>query len=789
MTGKKTGGGTPPTPAPPTPAPPTPAPVVLAPLPDQCKEEFSPGVFDAVNRTAPTLLQITVPKACVTFGETIRRAIATPEPPYAGSVKGLLDPYLFGMGADLRVPNTVNSGFYPLPDCSAGVCTGNVDETCYYEPRCAGSSMAGCDAGGKPTCRFCGFGTFASIPCLPLDEIQTGGWGELALEEDQKRVITMVPKTIEDIQNIVRFANKTSSLLVVHNTGHDYIGRSIVDLSRKPLMLPGRNPSSLVEHKFIRMRTSFMRSIKFWGVSNATAPPYDMHERVQYHTTTTQLFDCDGACEPGPAVTVSAGSLWQDIADGMNQLDVWAMKGASLTVGAAGGWLLDGGYGLFPKLVGMGVDNIKEITLVTMDGVARKLNENTNTELFNAVRGGGPGAFGIVADATYKLHPPMTSISAFNCMYEVPIDDFLDFSSAFFSHLPIRGRHWGGFLNWKRRFLGGQEKIQIEIYLRTANLTASEVEHDLQGWFDAVDQAPDHFGMKPEASRPTFASCKIKQLAVSTFDETDFTEGTFTRNKLENGTLKDEITNNWWEYESFEDYIVTFGSRYLPNWGNDYSGVGEKLLAILKAGTTTIQCEISKGMYNASETVLAENQKTMVNPAAHNAIGLIYIRTYMTHYWPNKNGEIAPAEMDKITMKYEDADSICEAVSSFYGEGYTRLLYADFILPAWGEYKIDPCISSLVDKCVSTGRKRDICNREVLEVLMKESQVRGRRMIGELINAFPNAGTYPNHIDYFEPAEGVPELKWGKENAATLKKLKAKWDPAWLLQCHQCVGP
>ena len=53
---------------------------------------------------------------------------------------------------------------------------------------------------------------------------------------------------------------------------------------------------------------------------------------------------------------------------------------------------------------------------------------------------------------------------------------------------------------------------------------------------------------------------------------------------------------------------------------------------------------------------------------------------------------------------------------------------------------------------------------------MAESQARGRRMIDELINAFPGAGTYPNHIDYFEAAEGLPELKWGKENAATLNE-------------------
>ena len=59
----------------------------------------------------------------------------------------------------------------PLPptsgaSCKAGLCTGNVFETCFYDPGCAAGGL-GCNAGGKTLCRFCEFGAYEAIKCAP----------------------------------------------------------------------------------------------------------------------------------------------------------------------------------------------------------------------------------------------------------------------------------------------------------------------------------------------------------------------------------------------------------------------------------------------------------------------------------------------------------------------------------------------------------------------------------------------------------------------------------------------
>ena len=54
----------------------------------------------------------------------------------------------------------------PGASCKAGLCTGNVFETCFYDPGCAAGGL-GCNAGGKTLCRFCEFGPYKAIECAP----------------------------------------------------------------------------------------------------------------------------------------------------------------------------------------------------------------------------------------------------------------------------------------------------------------------------------------------------------------------------------------------------------------------------------------------------------------------------------------------------------------------------------------------------------------------------------------------------------------------------------------------
>ena len=53
----------------------------------------------------------------------------------------------------------------------------------------------------------------------------------------------------------------------------------------------------------------------------------------------------------------------------------------------------------------MGVDNVRQIEIVTPTGDVLIANECKNTDVFHAVRGGGGGTYGVVTNITYKALP------------------------------------------------------------------------------------------------------------------------------------------------------------------------------------------------------------------------------------------------------------------------------------------------------------------------------------------------------------------------------------------------
>jgi hypothetical protein len=62
-------------------------------------------------------------------------------------------------------------------------------------------------------------------------------------------------------------------------------------------------------------------------------------------------------------------------------------------------------------MYGMGVDQWLEFQIVTADGKLKVANAVANPDLFWAIRGGGGGTFGVVVQATVKVHPhvPITT--------------------------------------------------------------------------------------------------------------------------------------------------------------------------------------------------------------------------------------------------------------------------------------------------------------------------------------------------------------------------------------------
>lgn len=80
-----------------------------------------------------------------------------------------------------------------------------------------------------------------------------------------------------------------------------------------------------------------------------------------------------------------------------------ATTGGVVSHTGAAGLTLGGGYGRLCRKFGMTCDNLVGVDIVTTDGIFRNVNEETNSELLWALKGGG-GNFGVVTALEYKLH-------------------------------------------------------------------------------------------------------------------------------------------------------------------------------------------------------------------------------------------------------------------------------------------------------------------------------------------------------------------------------------------------
>ena len=174
-------------------------------------------------------------------------------------------------------------------------------------------------------------------------------------------VLVIMAKTTAHIQAGINFARQNNLRLIIRNTGHDFLGRSV-----------GWGALVINTHGF--------QDIKF---SN------------QWR----------GACNySGSAVTVGAGVQAFQVLKQANALNPpkIMVTGECATVGVAGGLVQGGGHGPLTNFHGFLADTALQFKVITADGILRTANAKTNSDLFWALKGGGPAAFAVIVEATYK---------------------------------------------------------------------------------------------------------------------------------------------------------------------------------------------------------------------------------------------------------------------------------------------------------------------------------------------------------------------------------------------------
>jgi FAD/FMN-containing dehydrogenase len=100
---------------------------------------------------------------------------------------------------------------------------------------------------------------------------------------------------------------------------------------------------------------------------------------------------------------VGAGVQLIDLYAALARRGLIVPAGSCPSVGVAG-LALGGGHGLSGRRFGLTSDNLVAATVVTADGRARRVDADTNRNLYWACRGGGGGNFGIVTSLTLKAH-------------------------------------------------------------------------------------------------------------------------------------------------------------------------------------------------------------------------------------------------------------------------------------------------------------------------------------------------------------------------------------------------
>ncbi|KAK2806808.1 hypothetical protein FQN50_005670 [Emmonsiellopsis sp. PD_5] len=222
------------------------------------------------------------------------------------------------------------------------------------------------------------------------------------------------------ILTTMKYAAQRNIRLAVSGTGHDLLGRS-----------------------------DGYSSLELWM--------HHVRDGVDFQKTYTSANQCSKSGWTGSAIKVDGSYQWHDVYKVAEENNVIAVGGGALSVGVIGGWASGGGHGPATRNYGLGSDQILEAEVMLASGRVVIANHCENTDLFRAIRGGGPG-YGITLSSTIKAHPNVDVVTAHQFamapLEETELNaDLLDAVTVLLqSYADLNDAGFAGYAYWFRNF-------------------------------------------------------------------------------------------------------------------------------------------------------------------------------------------------------------------------------------------------------------------------------------------------------------------------------------------------
>ncbi|WP_198912711.1 FAD-dependent oxidoreductase [Acetobacter musti] len=382
-------------------------------------------------------------------------------------------------------------------------------------------------------------------------------------------------RSASDVAATIRFASQHNVRLVIKGGGHSYLGGSNAAGS---LLLWTRDMNDIVLHdRFI---------------------PAGTH------------------AAPVPAVSLGSGCIWLDAYNAVTTgAGRYVQGGGCTTVGVAG-FVQGGGFGSFSKQYGTGAGSLLEAEIVTADSRIRTVNAAQDSDLFQALKGGGGGTFGVVTRLTLQTHDLPATFGLVHWQIRARSDQsFHRLLTAFVDVCAghLFSRHWG-----EQARAGSDNRLEIFMTLQGLDTqTARSCWHDLENFVSGNMQ--DY-----EIEAP---------FALTVLPARRLWDGNWLRRHnpslIMTDTRPGSSPDHWWWAGNTEE-AGTFWHGYQSMWLPASLLDRQQRAAFTEAWFAStrhwpVSLHFNKGLAGGSDDAILRSRDTVMNPDALGAFALAII--------------------------------------------------------------------------------------------------------------------------------------------------------------------